>query len=236
MMSMSLRTIRWGRLIWTVLVTFYFLVFFRNFMVDAARPGGMLLPLVFAYVFVLWLAVEYFVGSPFFQSGVAEASPFWRGVFAFFVYPFLGYVAGDYFWWGWTQIPIPSVITWILGIGLFGLGVYLRLASLFAVVRLGNGAGGKAGQGRFPEKRFVQLRLQQLCRHPRYLATMMQLVGAALVFRSWGGLVLAIAVGLPLVWVQVRHEDRGLRQVLKKEYKEYADRVPLLWPRLSRQR
>ena len=101
---------------------------------------------------------------------------------------------------------------------------------------LNQAEAAKGGQGRFPERKFVQLRLQKLCRHPRYLATMMQLVGAALVFRSWGGLVLAFALGLPLVWIQVRHEDRGLKRVLRKEYKEYADRVPLFWPRLGPQR
>jgi protein-S-isoprenylcysteine O-methyltransferase Ste14 len=233
MNSISLK-FRTGRLVWTVLVTIYFLVFFRNFFADAL-PVGYALSLVFACAFVLWLAVEYYLGSPFFQSGVVEASALGRGVIAFFVYPYLGYVVADRVWWHWTQLPLPPVVAWVLGMLLFGAGVYVRLVSLFDLVRLARvPAGRKQGRGRPQEHRLTAQRLQRLCRHPRYLATLLQLVGAALVFNSWGGLVLVVAIGLPLVLLQVRHEDRGLSAMLKGDFRSYADRVPLLWPRLRR--
>jgi len=92
-----------------VLVTLYFLIFFTNFFRDAV-PDRMTLPVLFAYVFVLWLSLEYYLGSPFFQSGVVEHSALWRGVFAFFVYPFLAYLGADFIWWGWTQMPVPVAV------------------------------------------------------------------------------------------------------------------------------
>jgi len=127
-----------GRTLWTVLVTFYFFVFFHNFFADAAGDAR-LLPLVFSYVLVLWLAVEYYLGSPFFQSGVVEPAPFWRGVFAFFVYPYLGYLAADALWWRWTTVPVPMIVTWIPGMVLFGAGV---LSGWRASLPSGRSSGG----------------------------------------------------------------------------------------------
>ncbi len=223
---------RLGRTAWTVLVTAYFLFFFRNFFADAAPSGG-LMPLLFAYAFVFWLAVEYYFGSPFFQSGVVESSPLWRGVFAFFVYPFLGYVAADAIWWHWTRIPLPAAVTWVPGMLVFAAGVYVRIDTLLAIVGLTRPRAGRGGGPRF-ERQFVRLRFQRMSRHPRYFATLLQLIGAALAFGSWGGLVLAAAVGFPLILLQVRGEDRRLAKLLKSEFKGYAAETPLFWPRIGR--
>jgi protein-S-isoprenylcysteine O-methyltransferase Ste14 len=196
----------------------------------------MFLPALLAYVFVLWLSVEYYFGSPFFQSGVVEHSAFWRGAFAFFAYPFLAYVGADFIWWHWTQIPVPFAVTGLLGLLVFGLGTYLRLGTLFDLLRIAQvkppARGSKEETVVLPEKRFVGLRFQKLARHPRYFATFIQLVGAALVFRSWGGLVLALLPGLPLLLVQARHEDAHLRDLLKTEFGTYSQTVPAFWPRL----
>ncbi len=222
---------RLGRLVWTVLVTFYFLVFFRNFLSDTLT-GSLLVPVLYAYLFVLWLAVEYYFGSPFFQSGVVEPSALWRGVFAFFVYPYIGYIAGDFIWWHWTQVPLPPLVLGIVGLGVSGIGVYIRLGTLFGMSNIDSSARPGPAQRGFPEKRFVALRFQRYCRHPRYLAILIILAGAALTFNSWGGLVLAGVLGLPLILLQVRHEDRLLKALLKTEGKRYFDQVPRFWPRL----
>jgi len=233
-MSSYIRRFKTGRFIWTVLVTLYFLVFFTNFFRDAI-PDRMTLPVLFAYVFVLWLSLEYYFGSPFFQSGVVEHSALWRGIFAFFVYPFLAYVGSDFIWWHWTQLPVPVVVTGLFGVAVFGIGTCLRLGTLFDLLRIAQvrppARGSKEETLLLPEKRFVTLRFQKLARHPRYFATFIQLVGAALVFRSWGGLVLAVVVGLPLLLVQAGHEDARLRDLLKNELKTYAETVPAFWPR-----
>jgi protein-S-isoprenylcysteine O-methyltransferase Ste14 len=233
-MTSYIRRFKTGRFVWTVLVAIYFLVFFTNFFRDAI-PNRMTVPVLFAYVFVLWLSFEYYFGSPFFQSGVVEHSAAWRGIFAFFVYPFLAYLAADFIWWHWTQIPVPIVVTGVLGLAVFGFGTCMRLGTLFGLLRIAQvkpaARGSKEEMLVLPEKRFVTLRFQKLARHPRYFATLVQLVGAALVFRSWGGLVLAGAVALPLLLVQARYEDAHLRDVLKNELKGYTESVPAFWPR-----
>ncbi len=236
-MSAFVTRFRLGRFLWTTLVTFYFLIFFRNLLHDAL-PDSATLPLVFASCLVLWLATEYYFGSPFFQSGVVEHSAFWRGVFAFFVYPLLGYVAADFIWWHWTQIPVPAVLTGSVGLAMFGLGTYLRLATLFDLLRIIRGR--PAGKGRaatepaaIPERQFVRLRLQQLVRHPRYLGTLVQLLGAALVFRSWGGLALVVLLGVPIIIQQVRYEDRQLQRLFRNEAPNYMTTTPRLIPRIA---
>jgi protein-S-isoprenylcysteine O-methyltransferase Ste14 len=233
-MSAFIKRFKAGRFIWTVLVTFYFVVFFTNFLKDVL-PGATILPVLFSYLFVAWLSLEYYFGSPFFQSGVVEHSALWRGVFAFFAYPLLGYVAADFIWWHWTQLPVPTIISGLLGLAVFGLGTYARLDTLRGLLRIGQvrppAKGAKEETVYIPEKKLVALRPHRMSRHPRYFATLVQLVGAAIFFRSWGGLVLVLAVGLPLILLQVRYEDARLREVLKGEFEPYGDSVPAFWPR-----
>jgi protein-S-isoprenylcysteine O-methyltransferase Ste14 len=219
---------RLGRLVWTVVVTFYFLVFFRNFMVNAL-PDGALLPTLFAFGLVLWLAVEYYFGSPFFQSGVVESSSFLRAVFAFFVYPFLGYLGADLIWWKWTQIPLPPVIAWVLGMLLFVAGTWVRVDTLLALVGIARRT--EVAKGASASRELTKNRWFKMTRHPRELATLVQITGAALAFNSWGGLILALGIGLPLILAQVLHEDRGLKKFLKGDAKRYFEAVPRFLPR-----
>lgn len=208
-----------GRFIWSVIVSLYFLVFFTNFFADAA-PERMVIPLICAYLFVFWLAVEYYFGSPFFQSGVVEPSAVWRGVFAFFVYPYLIYVGADFIWWRWTQIPGNPLITGIFGLIVLGGGIYLRLVTLFGLVRIAQ-VKPNTGELFFPARRFLELKWQKICRHPRYLAILMLLLGIALVFCSWGGLILVLILGFPLVWIQVRYEEKVLARLLKSDFQQF---------------
>lgn len=221
--------VRAGRLLWTVLVAAYFLLFSRNFFADAL-PGQALPSMLFAWLFVGWLSVEYLFGSPFFQSGVVEPSAFWRGVFGFFVYPLLGYVIGDFGWWRMTQLPLPPLVSWFVGMALFLSGTAVRLFTLAAMLRTEGPARGRKGQ----ERSVFSTRFFRLCRHPRYLATLVQLVGAALVFNSWGGLVLAVTFGLGFILLQVRFEDAALKRLLRADFRAYADRVPMFLPRFRR--
>ncbi len=236
--------LRLGRTLWTLAVAFYFLVFFRNFFADAL-PGSSILPTIFFYLLVAWLAVEYWFGSPFFQSGLVEPSALWRGLFAFFVYPFFAYLVADFVWWRLTVIPVPQMLLAPLGLLLFGGGIYLRLRTLLDTVK-GAAVLTKTRRG-MPY--IWELSMYKLCRHPRYLATLFQLVGAAIFFSSWGGLVLVGLIGFPLILAQAKYEDGQLRQLLSaayttkpisgqerssvdREIERFFQEVPFFWPRL----
>ena len=153
-----------GRFIWTVLAALYFVIFFANFFRDAA-PTQLLVPVLFATAFVLWLSVEYYFGSPFFQSGASEPSALWRGIFAFFIYPCFGYIVADFAWWHLTQIPSPPVAVGVAGLIVFGVGIYLRLATLFDLLRIAQVKSTPPAKGKtpvehvvIPERKFVTLR------------------------------------------------------------------------------
>ncbi len=222
--------LRVGRLVWTVLVALYFGVFFTNFLADAL-PGSRLVPNIFAIVFVLWLGIEYYFGAPFFQSGIVEHSAFWRGVFAVFVYPFIGFVAADHIWLRWTQLPLPA-LGGAVGLVLFLAGTLVRLDVLFGLLRIMRvKSRGREQVVTIPEKLVVGLRLFRVSRHPRDLGTFVQLLGIALVFSSWGGVILAVVIGLPLILVQVRHDDALLSELLGKEADHYFTTTPLFFPR-----
>ncbi|MEO0073962.1 MAG: methyltransferase [candidate division WOR-3 bacterium] len=224
-----------GRFVWTVLVTLYSLIFFQNLLQDTLGDIG-LIQRVFSALFVMWFGIEYYFGSPFFQSGLIAHSAFWRGLFASFVYPYIGYAGGDFIWWHLTQMPVPGFVSGVTGLIVFAIGTGIRLYTLLAAIRMlrSNPMGRDGSQQKETSvlcKRVVRLSPQQWCRHPRYLATLIQLVGIALVFRSWGGLVLVLAVGIPLVFLQARYEDSVLRNLLGADFEAYRKKVPFLLPR-----
>ncbi len=219
-----------------MLVAFYFTTFSVNFLRDAAA-GRALLPLVVAVLLVLWMSVEYYYGSPFFQSGLVEPSAVWRGLFAFFVYPYFGYLLADYVWWRLTQVTLFCPVLSVLGLAALGLGIYLRLSSLVSLLRVVSNkarvvAPSRAGTGpvAVPERQLVNLPLQRVCRQPRYLGTFFQLLGAAMALCSWGGILGLFLIGLPMILVQAAREDRSLHNICRSEFASYSKKVPLFWP------
>jgi protein-S-isoprenylcysteine O-methyltransferase Ste14 len=215
------KTIRWTRLLWTVLVTFYFVIFFRNLFRDALSSQSWL-PVLFFVCFTLWMAFEYYFGSPFFQSGVVEPPRLWKTLFALFFYPFLGFCVADNVWQHWTQFPGLYPLVNLLGVALFLVGAGLRLSSLRTLLRS-------------PSGKLVRSSLFRFVRHPRYLGTLLQMLAAPLVFTSWLGLLLALAIGLPLILLEIRAEESGLRQSYAAEFDAWRQTVPALIPRLGAQ-
>jgi len=214
------KRIRGGRLLWTLFVTLYFVTFFRTMFSDA-MSGKALLPTVFAIAFTLWMAVEYYFESPFFQSGVVEPSPLWKGLFALFYYPFLGYCVADHVWTRWTQMGPLSPYVNVFGIAVFLLGTALRFTTLATLLRTS-------------DKRLVRSGFFRYARHPRYLATLIQLLAVPLVFSSWSGLLLALAIGLPLTMAEIRHEETRLLARFPDDFLNYQKAVPVLIPRFGK--
>lgn len=214
------KRIRGGRLLWTIFVTLYFVNFFKTMFHDAL-DGRALLPTVFAIVFTLWMAVEYYYESPFFQSGVVEPSQLWKGLFALFYYPFLGYCVADNVWTHWTQMGPLSPWVNILGIAVFLLGAGLRFDTLATLLRTS-------------DKKLVRAGLFRFTRHPRDLATLLQILAVPLVFSSWSGLLLALAIGLPLLLVEMNYEEARLLARFPDDFLNYRKAVPVLLPRLRK--
>lgn len=199
MVKMKLRL---GRLIWTLFITYYFLNFFRNFFNDAVLEQSMVPTLIF-YALVIWMAVEYYFGSPFFQSGLIVPEPTLKSIYGLVFYIFLAYSISDYIWLKWTQLSFLYPAINLIGFGIFLFGVYLRLATLFSLLFL-------------KEKRFPRKGVFKKILHPRYTATVIQLFGLSLGFSSYLGILLSVLLTF-LIYKEVQYEDR----VFEKEYPDY---------------
>lgn len=70
-----------------------------------------------------------------------------------------------------------------------------------------------------------------ICRNPLYLATLLNVVSAALFFRSPYLLAAASLLGLSYAWLTIPDEERLLTGTLGEPYLEYCRRVPRLLPR-----
>lgn len=230
-----------GRLLWTLAVTFYCGVFFHNFLVDAdggsASVSGLSLMTTAVFMLLLWMATEYYFGAPFFQSGIVEPHPLLRVLFALFVYPLMAYAAADSLWFKVTVLPTPPLMAGLPGVALLGAGCSVRLISLFSVVgALWRQQSKDRSSARtvLRSETLARLRLQRLCRQPRYFGTLLQLLGITLVFNSWGGLLLVGVIGFPLLLIQARIEDLRIRAIDPASHSQYAAGVPLMIPRLGR--
>lgn len=212
-----MKNLKWKRLIWTVLVVLYFVNFFRNFFADAL-PGNSWLALTFFIAFTLWMAIEYYFGSPFFQSGAVHPPVLWKSLFALYYYPLAGYCVADYIWLKWTQLGFLSPVLNILGVLVFLAGTAIRLDTLRHALRA-------------PANKLIRSGLYRVVRQPRYLGTLLQLIALPLAFSSWLGLVLALVPGLPLILAEIRAEETDLQSSYKGEFEDYARTVPALIPR-----
>jgi len=121
----------------------------------------------------------------------------------------------------WT---IDGETTRWIGVLVYSLGGALRLWPVFV---LGNRFSGLVAiqQGHKLETHGIY----GLVRNPSYLGMFVNMVGWALVFRGWSGLLIAILLLVPLV-ARIRAEEHLLRAHFGKEYEAYCARTWRLFP------
>jgi len=71
-------------------------------------------------------------------------------------------------------------------------------------------------------------------RNPLYLGTLLTALGLAVAARSWAVFAVTVAV-FALVYLPVIEQEEQHLLKLFNDYRAYAERVPLLWPRVPRQ-
>jgi len=215
-----IRTFRFGRLIWTLFVTWYFINFSRNFF-SSLVPDAIQIPTIFFIILVLWMALEYYFGSPVLQSGIVINLPPVKHLFALFFYANAIFCIADFSRLHFTQISFLYPYINIIGLVLFTIGVLLRYFTLIELLRL-------------PANKLPKSGIFQTCRHPRYLATIIQIISIPLVFSSYLGLILSLTIGLFLAYKVMRAEEQSLTKQFKEDYINYQNNVPFIIPKLSR--
>jgi protein-S-isoprenylcysteine O-methyltransferase Ste14 len=71
----------------------------------------------------------------------------------------------------------------------------------------------------------------KIIRHPRYLGIILFVIGIAMVFRSWLGVLIAVATIVVLLW-RMRDEEALMHQEFGLEWERYARRTHRLIPHL----
>ena len=188
---------------------------------------------VVAFVYVL-----LFFPAPFFWLLIHPAIRFWRrlGKRAYWVALVV---------WIGTGVPLVvfreaifaerierNALTWILGLGLMGVAIWLdrRVLRRLGLLRLTGLPELLAEQGRGA---LVRDGIYAHLRHPRYLEYMITFVALALLTGAVGIFALAIATILMYLFVAPL-EERELRDHYGSEYEAYAREVPRFIPRLRR--
>lgn len=207
------------RFLWCVFLFIYFYHFPKNFFADAI-PEKSFIPAFFFQLFCFWLIIEYYFSSPFFQSGIFLSSFSLKNIFAFYFYTYLIFLVFDYGWWGKGQIRFFYPYINFLGLLVFFFGVLLRLLTLFLF--LTNSIS-----------KLIKGRLFRMARHPRYLATLIQLLSLPFIFSSFIGIFLLLP-GIFIIKKEAEFEDRELKEYLKRDYDKYLKGVPLLYPNWRR--
>jgi protein-S-isoprenylcysteine O-methyltransferase Ste14 len=167
------------------------------------------------------MALEYYFGSPAFQSGIISFSSASRNIFALFFYANAIFCIADFSRLNFTQLNFLYPYLNIIGIIIFTFGVLLRYFTLIELLRL-------------PANKLPKSGIFQTCRHPRYLATIIQTISIPMIFSSYLGLILSLTLGLFLIYKVTQSEERTLIKQYKEDYINYQQHVPFIIPKLSR--
>jgi len=70
------------------------------------------------------------------------------------------------------------------------------------------------------------------CRHPNYLAILLELIGFCLVFNAFYTLIFSAAIYVLILLARIKIEEKELIGKFDNGYKSYCKETPLLFPRL----
>lgn len=203
--------IEWKRLLWISFTVLYLSNFTKNFLIDTTN-GRFLIPLIFYIMIFLWLGIEYYFRSLFFQSGIfTDFNPILRTAFAVFFYSFLAISTWDFINSDKLFLPIS-----LLGLFVIGIGIYIRTKALLVQVRC------KKIENLFREK------IYKIARHPRYIGMLFIIIATPLVFMSWRGAVILL-IGVLLTVTQMKYEEKVLSKRYGKIYIQHIKNTPLFF-------
>jgi protein-S-isoprenylcysteine O-methyltransferase Ste14 len=123
--------------------------------------------------------------------------------------------------WSW----VPAILLFLIG-----LRLYAEASKMFSTKQLGGFPEVLSGHG---EQRLVTSGIRARIRHPIYLAHLCEMLGWSV------GTGLAVCYGLSgfavvTGWIMISMEDRELEQRFGTDYVVYRERVPALWPKLTK--
>ena len=181
-----------------------------------------LFPSVFAFLifYILWLVWFFFEmifswttpfirnkGNIVFEDIGSTALIVIGSVFCFVLVVYLS-VNGVYLLAPWFTY---------LGLVLFASGMLFRF---WAILVLGKYFSPIVGM--YKNHAIITKGPYRFVRHPSYTGALVMLLGYAVILRSWIGVIVMLAVMLPIYLYRIRVEERALNRRFSKEYLKYA--------------
>ncbi len=74
----------------------------------------------------------------------------------------------------------------------------------------------------------------QFCRHPNYLAIILEVIGFCLVANAFVTLIISLLIYIPLLLVRIKLEEKELIRMFGSIYKVYMNKTPAILPFLKR--
>lgn len=139
-------------------------------------------------------------------------------------------------YFGWSSLPwsvSSSTRAWMLTIGSLlyfpGMGILV-----WARLTLGKNYFVSTGFGAqlFKDHQLVTNGPYAIVRHPMYTGLILAALGALLIYFTWTTAYFALFA--PLTMVRARREEVALSEEFGDQWKEYSQRVPMLFPKLWR--
>jgi protein-S-isoprenylcysteine O-methyltransferase Ste14 len=197
--------LNWGRLIWTLLLCWYFINFANNFL-NSLNAEKAQIPFVFFNLLIIWMGIEYYFGSPYFQSGTVILPGILKILFAIFFYSVTVYSIADYVTLNMTQLKALYPYVNIIGLVLFALGIIIRIWTLFELIFFFNNSHTAN------IFRYFNMGNLKIARHPRYLGTLLQTIAIPMLFSSYLGFILTVLIGPYLICLEIETEEKLILQ------------------------
>ncbi|MEO0132541.1 MAG: methyltransferase [candidate division WOR-3 bacterium] len=210
------KSLRWGRLLWCLFVTWYFINFSYNFF-SSVIPDRDQIPIIFFILLILWMVIEYYFESPYFQSGLVSYSNIIKTFISFFFYLNGSYAIADYTFGHRTQLIKLYPFLNVFGLLLFSYGTFVRLNTLFELLFS-------------KDKLYFNRNCYRYCRHPRLWGTFVQFLAIPMVFGSYPGIILSSTLGLFLIYRQAQLEENFFLKEYKEQYQAYQLQTPFFIP------
>lgn len=184
-----MKKINWKRLIWVIFIILYTGLFFYNCL---SPFKDWIVPYVYTMLLIVWLAREYYLRRLFFQSGLLPSDMYnfpLRAAFALAFYA--AFVIGVITVVAWPAYRIKAYpIFPILGIILFLYSIAIRERS--------------ARTEEITTRNFVHF----------YFSVMMLMVSLSLGYGSYFLVLFMLVIGLPLIMVQERSEEKAFTRFM----------------------
>jgi protein-S-isoprenylcysteine O-methyltransferase len=113
----------------------------------------------------------------------------------------------------------------VIGCGLFGLGLGLRIHSIICLGRFFTTNVSIAS-----DHRLIDSGPYRFVRHPSYTGSLMAMFGCALTFANWAALLLIFLSFFAINLWRIRIEEEALEEALGEDYRRYKQRTKRLIP------